>query len=270
MVVDVVGVIHVDLSNKIGGDSMIEFDKGKYTRFSDIPETWEQDKKTYSDRISALVKDLCKNKIELGCRLIEFFGSKLYVKNVYTKHSYDGINRDLVPCGLSGEVSHHIFFDHCESTFGLDKSQVSRYMNVADEFADKENGCLAEKWQDFGYSQLVEMLSLTPEQRENITSDMTVKAIREYKNSLVATSQQDKPSKKSVATSQQEDTESEEETADSAFERKAILFKISNDPKYERFYGFTAKRLCDIYIDLEQKYCDLKAENEQLKAGGTT
>lgn len=45
-----------------------------------------------------------------------------------------------------------------------------------------------EKYKSFGYSQLTEMLSLAPEHREKINSDMTIKQIREVKKDVVALS----------------------------------------------------------------------------------
>ena len=43
---------------------------------------------------------------------------------------------------------------------------------------------LSDCWKAYSYTQLCEMLPLTEHQREQITPDMTVKQIREYKKSL--------------------------------------------------------------------------------------
>ena len=88
-------------------------------------------------------------------------------------------------------------YDFCEVNLGLDKSAVSRCMNVYREFNAKNDverignyeshGCamdLSERWKDYSYTQLCEMLPLTEHQRKLITSDMSVKQIREYKKSL--------------------------------------------------------------------------------------
>lgn len=88
-------------------------------------------------------------------------------------------------------------YDFCEVNLGLDKSAVSRCMNVYREFSAKNDverignyeshGCamdLSERWKDYSYTQLCEMLPLTEHQRKMITSDMSVKQIREYKKSL--------------------------------------------------------------------------------------
>lgn len=103
--------------------------------------------------------------------------------------------------------------DFCDKNLGLDKSAVSRCINVYREFNAKDDqksncgfiskGCpmeLSEKWQDYSYTQLCEMLPLSPEQRKKISPDMTIRQIRDYKRSL-----KNKP----VASTQQEDSERE-------------------------------------------------------------
>lgn len=102
--------------------------------------------------------------------------------------------------------------EFCEKNFGLDKSAVSRCINVYREFnasncVTYENGLkqrgaaieLSPEWNEYSYSQLCEILPLTPEQRKDISPDMSVKQIREYKKYLKS-----KKSDNSVATSQQE------------------------------------------------------------------
>lgn len=87
--------------------------------------------------------------------------------------------------------------DFCDKNLGLDKSAVSRCINVYREFnasnyvvyknGIKSTGAaieLGEQWQDYSYTQLCEMLPLNPEQRKDIKPDMTVKEIREYKKTL--------------------------------------------------------------------------------------
>lgn len=84
-----------------------------------------------------------------------------------------------------------------EKNLGLDKSAVSRCINVYQNFNASwdvtykngvtSRGCamdLGEKWQDFSYTQLCEMLPLSEEQRKDIKPEMSIKQIREYKKSL--------------------------------------------------------------------------------------
>lgn len=87
--------------------------------------------------------------------------------------------------------------EFCDVNLGLDKGAVSRCINVYKQFNAsndvtysaglKKRGCamdLSERWKDYSYTQLCEMLPLSESDRKKITPDMTVKQIREYKKSL--------------------------------------------------------------------------------------
>lgn len=102
--------------------------------------------------------------------------------------------------------------DFCAANLGLDKSSISRCINVYREFnasnisvydrGIKSIGShmdLADEWKEFSYSQLCEMVSMDDMQRKQVTPDMTIKQIRELKKgnvsqdvSQVATSQPEK------------------------------------------------------------------------------
>lgn len=87
--------------------------------------------------------------------------------------------------------------EFCEVNLGLDKSAVSRCINVYRNFnasndvsfngGVKSTGCameLSEQWKDFSYTQLCEMLPLSNKQRKMVRPEMTVSQIREYKKNL--------------------------------------------------------------------------------------
>lgn len=87
--------------------------------------------------------------------------------------------------------------EFCEVNLGLDKSAVSRCINVYREFnasSDRKykngvesHGCameISDDWKDYSYTQLCELLPLSPEQRKNVTPDMSIRQIREYKKIL--------------------------------------------------------------------------------------
>lgn len=85
------------------------------------------------------------------------------------------------------------FYEFCDVNLGMDKGAVSRCINVYKQFSISHDitntvgGCgmdLSDRWKDFSYTQLCEMLPLSEEEREAITPEMTVKQIREYKKSL--------------------------------------------------------------------------------------
>ena len=81
------------------------------------------------------------------------------------------------------------FYEFVEANFGLDKSAVSRCISVWYRFADYDSGSssrkmwLSDKWKDYSYSQLCEMLPLDDGELKAVSPEMTVKQIREYKKS---------------------------------------------------------------------------------------
>ncbi len=66
--------------------------------------------------------------------------------------------------------------------FGLKKTSTFNLISIARRFAT--NGELDKPWKEFSYSQLCEMLSMSDEDRKKVTPDMSVKQIRELKNTL--------------------------------------------------------------------------------------
>ncbi len=115
-------------------------------------------------------------------------------------------------CGYYRDFGYDNLYDFCENNLGLDKSAVSRCINVYLEFNAsgetkyignmKSSGCameLADRWKDYSYTQLCEMLPLSDEDRKKILPDMTVKQIREFKKEL-----KEKKSSDPVASTQPE------------------------------------------------------------------
>ena len=117
--------------------------------------------------------DLKKCFIRLGFHLCEFRRYAFYTDFGYTSMK-----------------------DFCEVNLGLSNSSVSRLINVYLEFSKVQGHThtmyLDEKYEDYSYSQLCEMLNMNDVQRGQIKPDMTVKQIRELKKNVspVATSQQ--------------------------------------------------------------------------------
>lgn len=102
-------------------------------------------------------------------------------------------------CGYYRDFGFASLEEFCEMNLGLDKGSVSRCINVyrtfnASNSVSFKNGVkiegaaieLADEWKDYSYTQLCEMLPLSPEQRKDITPDMSVSQIREYKKNLKA------------------------------------------------------------------------------------
>lgn len=232
---------------------MIDFsDDGIPFRFFDNTELEE-----VRDNLQLRIKDIRATlsqigncKIYLGFKLIDLYKSKDYAADQFLMCNSLGISGKK-----KGLRESFAFFAYCEKYFYLDKSQVSRYMNVADEFGDRTDG-VKPKWKDYSYSQLVELLPLSSEQRRAVKPEWTVKDIRAYKKT-VATSQQDR-TENTVATSQQKkDDTSPFALCSFELDRVCIPFGRNDLSAYSRFSGLTQKALCDKYLELEKKYTEL-------------
>ena len=72
--------------------------------------------------------------------------------------------------------------DFAYHEYGLSKSVVSRFIKINNRFSKDGNSMeLKEEYRGYEYSKLQEMLSLTEEEEEQVTPDMTVKEIRQIK-----------------------------------------------------------------------------------------
>ena len=70
-------------------------------------------------------------------------------------------------------------YDLAEVEFGFKRSSTKAYISVSENYM---NGMQVHTtWQDFGFSQLVEMLSISPWERRQVKSTWTVKEIRTWK-----------------------------------------------------------------------------------------
>lgn len=107
------------------------------------------------------------------------------------QHSYIRLGfhlRELCSCNYHWQFGYWDFYNFCAANFGLDRSIVSRLMEVSKEFSKKNDNMqrsptmfIDDKYKDYSYSQLCEMLPLSSDQRKQIKPNMTVKQIRELK-----------------------------------------------------------------------------------------
>lgn len=188
--------------------------------------------KEYILKIKEKSSGACPEKYVLGCMLIDFYESKSYA----SKSHDDEVVKE---CGynLATNLHSNVFFAVCDIEFGLDKSKVSRYMNVVDEFgaADRDSG-LDEKYRAYKWSVLEEILPLDELQRKQIKLGMTVREVREVKKMLVAMSQQKKP-------------------------------KPEKPPKNERFKDYTRSDLISYIEELEAQLEGMKELQKNKKKG---
>lgn len=81
-------------------------------------------------------------------------------------------------------------YEFCDANFGMDKSAVSRCISVFEAFSLVEGHThkmqLDDKYKEYSYSQLCEMVSMSDEERKQIKPDMTIRQIREKKKEFSA------------------------------------------------------------------------------------
>lgn len=84
---------------------------------------------------------------------------------------------------LFQDAGYETLWDYAADQFGLSTSSASRYMTINDQFSVGGNTPqLQEKYRNFSKSQLQEMITMSTEQRQQVTEKMTVKEIRQMKN----------------------------------------------------------------------------------------
>lgn len=95
---------------------------------------------------------------------------------------------ELLSCNYHQHFGYWDFYNFCAANFGLDRSTVSRLIEVSKEFSKKNDNMqrsptmfIDDRYKDYSYSQLCEMLPLSFDQRKQIKPNMTVKQIRELK-----------------------------------------------------------------------------------------
>lgn len=77
------------------------------------------------------------------------------------------------------EDGHETIWDFAQAEYGISKSTASRYMTMNDRFSNGGNSpVIKDEYKEFGKSQLQEMLSLTDEQMEQVSSSDRVEDIR--------------------------------------------------------------------------------------------
>lgn len=77
-------------------------------------------------------------------------------------------------------------YEYAEAELGFKRSSTKNFIAICEQFCRKSEYKLPtmfldERWNDYSYSQLTEMLSMSAAKREQATPSMTVKQIRELK-----------------------------------------------------------------------------------------
>ena len=86
------------------------------------------------------------------------------------------------------ELNYGSVYEYAEAELGFKRSSTKNFIAICEEFCRRNDWDksmptmhLDSKWNDFRYSQLTEMLSMSAKQREQAKPDMTVKQLRELK-----------------------------------------------------------------------------------------
>lgn len=109
--------------------------------------------------ITTKMKETAENVIIIGYCLRQIDENKLYLQE-----------------------GHNTVARYAEEKYGMGPAAVSKYIKCNIRFS--KNGCsmeLDDRYIGFGKSQIQELLSLNPEQLEQVTPDMTVAQIREMR-----------------------------------------------------------------------------------------
>ena len=96
---------------------------------------------------------------------------------------------EMDQCRYYEDLGYENLYECIEANFAMDKSAVSRCIGVWKAFAAVDGDGSRKMWvddryKDFSYSQLTEMLPMAERDRRRISSDMSVKKIREVKQRL--------------------------------------------------------------------------------------
>ena len=109
--------------------------------------------------IATSIKDIARSFVKIG-----YYLKYIKEKELYKEDGY----RDI--------------WEFAFDTYGISRSTASRYIAINNRFSEHGNSpVLAAAYQDYSKSKLQEMLYLTDEQIENVTPEMTVKEIREVR-----------------------------------------------------------------------------------------
>ena len=97
---------------------------------------------------------------------------------------------EMDQCRYYEDLGYENLYECIEANFAMDKSAVSRCIGVWKAFAAVDGDGSRKMWvddryKDFSYSQLTEMLPMSERDRYRISSDMSVKKIREVKNTPI-------------------------------------------------------------------------------------
>lgn len=152
--------------------------------------------KKWLDRINKGVSSDCNKKFIAECAQLEQLEESIRSsvkhingKFVFIGHLLQRIEEErLFRNTYSGVADKYCadVYRYAFVRFGLKKTTTFNLIAVAKEFASF--GELNKKWKEFSFSQLVELLPMSETDRAKVKPEMTIKQIRELKNTLALSS----------------------------------------------------------------------------------
>lgn len=86
------------------------------------------------------------------------------------------------------EGDYESVYEYAEAELGFKRSSTKNFIAIAETFGTVKKGCdtthtmsLQKEYSDYNYSQLTEMLSMSPAQREKANPSMTIRDLRSLK-----------------------------------------------------------------------------------------
>lgn len=117
--------------------------------------------------------------------------------------------------------------------FGLSQSSVSRFINICEEFSVGDRPELMPRYASYSLSQLIELLPMKKELRENITPDMTIDQIRALKRAEAKTEQKEMPEAKAEQREITEDKNAADEPYKIPYGSGRVVSKVDMDWQVE-------------------------------------
>lgn len=130
------------------------------------------------------------------------------------------------------------FYDYVQEVFGFSKTTCNNYIRVCELFS-REDGkfhiYLNKKYEKYGFSQLVEMASMSSLDWDKVKPEMTVRQIRELKQSLFPVQDKRTDERPDVGSEPNQESVEDENIVDVPYKEADVLSeKVKNELKMVR------------------------------------
>lgn len=191
------------------------------------------DKAMYNKLVKGIASEL--QKVEKSYLVMAFQVHHVYVQNLYQIDGYKNI------------------YEWSADKFKLARGTTNNYINICEKFgtilADGTCKALKPAYAEFSSSQLILMLSMDDETRDLISSDMTIKQIKEKKKA--AEKSDGDGDTESTAT----DSTEEDDTSNATISDKLLCIMQLND--INGFNEQNLKTIHEVFEDFKEKHTDL-------------